>query len=65
MKIIAEMVNFEPMKTAGDVVSVGTLAGYFAGLLPHVATLLTVIWLALRIYETDTVQQTIRKFRKK
>ena len=42
-----------------DTLSIGALIGYFFGWLPHIATLLTVIWAAIRIWETDT----IRKFR--
>jgi len=41
----------ETLKTAGDTVSITTLLAALAGLLPHVATLLTIVWAAMRIYE--------------
>lgn len=53
-----------PVKEIGDVVSFGTLAGYVAGLLPSVATLLTVVWLAIRIYESETVQGMLKRGKK-
>lgn len=42
---------------AGDVVSVGVVVGTLAQWLPSVATLFTIIWMAIRIYETKTVQR--------
>ncbi len=42
-----------------DSVSVGTaLAGLFE-LLPHIATLLSIFWFLIRIYETRTVQSLL------
>ena len=40
-----------------DGLSITALLGALAQMLPHVATLLTVIWMALRIYEMPTVQR--------
>ena len=51
----------EGVKAAGDVLSIATLLGSFASLLPHVATALTVIWMLIRIYETDTVQRLLKR----
>lgn len=51
--------NAETLKTAGDVVSVSTTVAVFFNALPSVASLLTVIWLGLRIYESKTVQKLI------
>jgi hypothetical protein len=51
----------EALKYIGDVVSVTALLSYFAGALPVIATALTVIWTAIRIYETDTVQRWLGK----
>lgn len=45
----------------GDALSLTTLFGYFLAGLPTIALLLTVIWTALRIYETDTVQRWLGK----
>lgn len=43
-------------KYAIDALSISTIAGTLAGLLPHLAALLSVVWGAIRIYETRTVQ---------
>jgi hypothetical protein len=48
----------------GDGAAVTTLGAWFFGILPDVATLFTVIWLGLRIYESDTVQKLIRRRKK-
>lgn len=40
-----------------DTVSIGTLFGTLVGWLPHIASLLTVIWISIRIWETPTVQK--------
>ena len=39
-----------------DTVSLSTLLGWMGGVLPAVATILTVLWTVLRIWETRTVQ---------
>lgn len=46
----------ETAKLAGDILSIGTLLGSLASILPAVAALLTIIWTTIRIIETDTVQ---------
>lgn len=48
-------------KYALDGLSVATLLGAIAQLLPHLATLLTVIWMTIRIYETPTFQRWLGK----
>lgn len=48
-----------PFKSVLDGMSIGTIVATFLGWLPHVATLLSVIWVAIRIYETDTVQKLL------
>jgi hypothetical protein len=49
----------EESKTAVDVVAASTgLASLFTWL-PPMASLLTIIWMALRIYESDTVQKLL------
>lgn len=50
-----------PEKHVIDVVGVLTLGGVFAEILPHIAALLTIIWTALRIYETPTIQKLFNK----
>jgi hypothetical protein len=46
----------EQVKTVGDAVSILTVVGTLAELLPAVAAILTIVWTAIRIWETDTVQ---------
>jgi hypothetical protein len=53
----------ETAKMAGDVLSIATLLGSLASLLPAVAAILTIVWTAIRIYETDTVQRLLGKER--
>lgn len=55
----------EGVKAAGDLLSIATLLGSLASLLPAVAALLTIIWTAIRIYETNTVQRLLGKTRDK
>lgn len=55
---------FEQLKPVGDVISWGALLGYIAQVLPTMATTLTVIWMAIRIYETPTVQRLVHRKRR-
>tara|TARA_R100001079_G_scaffold90613_1_gene53175 strand:+ start:87 stop:293 length:207 start_codon:yes stop_codon:yes gene_type:complete len=55
----------EPTKQILDTFSVATMVGTIAGLLPAVAALLTILWTAIRIWETDTVQDLFQKRRKR
>mgnify|MGYP003113138809 FL=1 len=55
----------EPTKQIVDTFSVATMVGTLAGLLPAIAALLTIIWTAIRIWETDTVQDLFQKRRKR
>jgi hypothetical protein len=51
----------ETAKTTVDAISIVTVVGTLAEVLPAVAALFTIIWTALRIYETDTVQKLFGK----
>jgi hypothetical protein len=51
----------EVMKAMMDIVSVSTLVAWVLGALPVIATLLTIGWTAIRIYETATVQAWLAK----
>lgn len=51
----------EQVKTLGDAISIITVVGTLAELLPAVAAILTIIWTAIRIWETDTVQCIFNK----
>jgi|TARA_A100000172_G_C3002179_1_gene96688 hypothetical protein len=55
----------EPSKQIVDTVSVATTVGALAGVLPALAALLTILWTAIRIWETDTVQDVFQKRRKR
>ena len=48
--------SHETAKHVTDAVSVVTVVGTLMEMLPAVAALFTIIWTAIRIYETDTVQ---------
>jgi hypothetical protein len=47
----------DPGKLIGDVLSVTTVVGTLAGILPSIAALFTIVWTGIRIYETATVQR--------
>jgi hypothetical protein len=49
------------VKSAVDVAAVSAGIGSWLAILPDVAALLSVIWLALRIWETKTVQRLLRR----
>lgn len=51
----------EGAKHVLDMVSVTTVLGALMGLLPSIAALFTIVWTAIRIYETRTVQRLISK----
>ena len=51
---LSELVD--TLKPAGDIVSIGVLLATVASWLPSVAAIFTIIWTAIRIYETQTVQ---------
>jgi hypothetical protein len=55
----------EDMKQVVDTFSIATMVGTIAGLLPALAALLTIVWTAIRIWETDTVQDLFSKRRKR
>jgi hypothetical protein len=47
----------DTFKYAIDAVSLFTVVGTITSMLPAVAALFTIIWTAIRIYETKTVQK--------
>lgn len=51
----------EGAKHVGDAVSVITVVGTLAQILPAIAAIFTIVWSAIRIYETDTVQKLLGK----
>lgn len=46
----------ESVKPLVDVLSIATVVGTLADMLPSVAAIFTIIWTSLRIWETDTVR---------
>ena len=54
------MVNEEAAKTVMDGVAVSGGIASLAGWLPDIAAGMTILWLALRIYESTTVQGLIK-----
>lgn len=49
------------LKHVIDALSITTMLGALTSMLPHVAALLTIIWTAIRIYETKTVRSWLGK----
>jgi hypothetical protein len=45
------------VKATGDALSIVTVIGTLAEILPAIAALLTIIWTCFRIYELDTIQK--------
>lgn len=45
----------------GDGLSVLTVVGTLADMLPSIAAILTIVWTGIRIYETRTVQRLLGK----
>jgi hypothetical protein len=44
-----------------DALSVVTVLGTLADMLPSIAAIFTIVWTAIRIYETATVQRILGK----
>jgi hypothetical protein len=54
----------DSVKVTGDIISLVTVLGTLAQILPAIAALLTIIWTCFRIYETKTVQGWLGKIPK-
>jgi hypothetical protein len=50
----------ETAKHVVDAISVATVIGTLAQILPAIAATFTIIWTAIRIYETKTVQSILK-----
>lgn len=55
----------ESIKHVGDAVAVGTLAATLMSWLPSATAILTFLWVLVRLYETQTVQNLIARIRGK
>ena len=53
--------NQEIVKHGLDGLSITTVVGTFLGWIPHVAAVLSVVWMAIRILETHTVRRLMGK----
>lgn len=53
--------HHDTVKHVTDALSVATVVGTLMNVLPAIAALFTIIWTAIRIYETDTVQSLLGK----
>lgn len=54
--------NSEQVKHVIDGTSVGVVVGTLTNVLPAIAAVFTIIWTAIRIWETDTIQSLRRKW---
>jgi hypothetical protein len=50
-------VTHDAIKVAADGLSIGTVVATLFGWLPQIAALASLVWTAIRIYETKTVQR--------
>ena len=57
------MMSADAAKTTADGASIAIVLGWLANILPGIATGLTIIWMLIRIWETDTVKGWREKFR--
>jgi hypothetical protein len=55
------MDNHETAKNVMDAVSVVTVIGTLAQVLPAIAAGFTIVWTIIRIYETKTVQSFLKR----
>ena len=51
-------------KLTVDAISLTTLFGTLIDVLPAIAALITIVWTLIRIYETKTVQNILKKLKK-
>ena len=51
----------ETVKHFVDTASIATVVGTLTHMLPSIAALFSIVWSAIRIYETDTIQSWIKK----
>ena len=51
----------ESTKTLVDTASVATVVGTLAGILPAIAALFTIVWTCIRIYESRSIQDFLKR----
>lgn len=52
------------IKSVMDTTSLGVLVGSMVELLPAISAVFTIVWIGIRIYETDTVQKIFKRDKK-
>jgi len=55
----------EQAKLITDALSLATVVGTLVDVLPALAALFTIVWTSIRIWETKTVQNLIKKLKRK
>ena len=55
----------EPTKQVVDMLSFATVLGTISAILPPLSALFTIVWVSIRIWETDTVQELTGRKRKR
>ena len=55
----------EPTKQVIHVISFGTVIGTVSAILPPLSALFTIVWVGIRIWETDTVQELVGRKRRR
>ena len=55
----------EPTKQIIDTLSFATVLGTISAMLPPLSALFTIIWVSIRIWETDTVQELVGRKRRR
>ena len=55
----------EPTKQVVDMLSFATVLGTISAILPPLSALFTIVWVSIRIWETNTVQGFRNKKRKR
>lgn len=58
------MTQMEQTKGVMDALSISTGVAAFIGWLPAIAAILTIVWTAIRIYETKTIQNILKAEKK-
>jgi hypothetical protein len=64
MTIYDDINSLLQWKLYGDLTSAMLILASMASWLPPVASLLSILWVAIRIYETDTIQNLLYRNRK-
>lgn len=62
---VIEYMDTENIKQTVDAISMVTVVGTLVDVLPALAAIFTIVWTAIRIYETKTIQKFIRSFKDK